>query len=297
MRLARVGLILATAALAACDDGRDRGGGPTASSTDARPRDASASSDIGADEDAAKLIPDASGARLDAGAARSDAAVYLDAAPDLDAGAPDALAPPDSGTPPGPTPDECLEGWRQLPPGACAAPVIERSYVSEGCLGTTGWFVEGANFQHRQHNVGVADYGPQSIGANSNQQHWNVIRPELLCVTVAASSRNAWVGHEIYVINPDGQRSNAVVVQDYWPGPPPPRATDAGIGAAPRRVRQPPLGVHPRVAPDEELIARNVRTTIAPACPRASLITRSRPTSLISWPGAVASVSRTWTRS
>jgi hypothetical protein len=97
-------------------------------------------------------------------------------------------------------------------------------------VGTTGWFVEGANFQLRQRNVGIADVGPQSIGANANQQHWNVIRPELLCVTIAASGRDTWVGHEIYVINPDGQRSNAVVVQDYWPGPPPPRATDAGIG-------------------------------------------------------------------
>lgn len=224
MRLARVGLLLATTALAACDDGRARGGGPTASATDARPRDAGPPSDAGATDDAAKLIPDARGGPLDAGAAPADATADLDAAPTLDTGALDALAPP------GPTPDECLEGWRQLPTGSCPAPIIERSYVSEGCVGTTGWFVEGANFQLRQRNVGVADDGPQSIGANGNQGHWNVIRPDLLCVTVSAGSRDSWVGHEIYVINPDGQRSNAVVVQDYWPGPPPPRTRDAGVG-------------------------------------------------------------------
>lgn len=224
MRFTHLGLILATT-LAACDDGRARG---SASSTDARPRDASASSDAGLAEDAAKLLPDATG-RVDAGADGPDASERLDAAPTLDANALDAAAL-DAAAPTSRSPEECLEGWRQLPAGACAAPVIERSYVSEGCLGTTGWFVEGANFQHRQHNVGVADDGPQSIGANGNQQHWNVIRPELLCVTIAASARHAWVGHEIYVINPDGQRSNAVVVQDYWPGPPPPRASDAGVG-------------------------------------------------------------------
>jgi hypothetical protein len=229
VRLARLGLML-TAALVACDDGRVRSSGPTASAPEAGPRDTSPSTDAGASDDAAKLAPDARDMSLDGGVDRPDAPPSFDAAPAMDATPLDATPPPDSGVPPGPTPDECLEGWRQLPARACPAPVIERSYVSEGCLGTTGWFVEGANFQHRQHNVGIADYGPQSIGANANQQHWNVIRPELLCVTIAASSRNAWVAHEIYVINPDGQRSNAVVVQDYWPGPPPPRASDAGVG-------------------------------------------------------------------
>jgi hypothetical protein len=112
----------------------------------------------------------------------------------------------------GPTPDECLDDWAEYD-GGCAAPTITDSYVGNGCEGTTGWFVDGTNFQLRQHNVGVADYGPQSFGANGNQMNWNEITPTQLCVTVAASSTDTtWTGHTIYVVNPDGKMSNSVVV-------------------------------------------------------------------------------------
>jgi hypothetical protein len=115
-----------------------------------------------------------------------------------------------------PTPAQCLEGWPTLN-GQCAAPVISASYVADGCVGTTGWFVEGANFELRQHNVGIADYGPQSFGANGNQENWNVITSNKLCVTVYAGFKSSWVGHTIYVQNPDGKTSNSVVVQDRLP--------------------------------------------------------------------------------
>lgn len=218
-------LLWALAGLVACDDARVARGGQAA---DARPSDAIADAAPG---DNGKLLPDVDVLGPDTGAASFDATPRFDAASaEPDAAPPDASEPPDSGLPPGPTPAACLEGWRQLPPGSCAAPIIDRSYVTDGCVGTTGWFVEGANFQLEQRNVGIADYGPQSIGVNSSQRHWNVIRPDLLCVTISANGRGTWVGAEIYVINPDGQRSNAVTVQDYWPGPPPPRATDGGVG-------------------------------------------------------------------
>ena len=113
----------------------------------------------------------------------------------------------------GPTADECLEGWASYD-GGCPAPVITDSYVGNGCVGTTGWFVDGANFQLRQHNTGIADYGPQSFGANGNQMNWNVITTTQLCVTVSAGAKDAWVGHTIYVVNPDGKSSNSVVVGD-----------------------------------------------------------------------------------
>lgn len=116
-------------------------------------------------------------------------------------------------TPSGPTADQCLEGWRMYG-GACPAPTITQSYVGNGCVGTAGWFVEGQNFQLEQHNMGIADYGPQSFGANGNQKHWNIITTTKLCVTVAAAFKDTWVGHTIYVKNPDGKASNSVVVQD-----------------------------------------------------------------------------------
>lgn len=124
---------------------------------------------------------------------------------------PDLLAPPD--LQPGPTAAQCLEGWRKYG-GACPAPQISASYVANGCVGTTGWFVDGQNFQLEMHNVGIADYGPQSFGANGDQKHWNVITTTRLCVTVSAAAKSAWVGHTIYVKNPDGKSSNSVVVQD-----------------------------------------------------------------------------------
>jgi hypothetical protein len=98
--------------------------------------------------------------------------------------------------------------------GACPAPIISDSYVGMGCVGTTGWFIDGDNFQLLQHNMGIADYGPQSFGANGNQMDWNVITTTQLCVTVAAAAAGAWVGHTIYVVNPDGKMSNSVVVQN-----------------------------------------------------------------------------------
>lgn len=114
---------------------------------------------------------------------------------------------------PAPTPAQCLEGWPSLN-GRCAAPAITASYVGNGCVGTTGWFIEGSNFELERHNVGIADYGPQSFGANGDQKHWNVITPNLLCVAVYAGYKSSWVGHTIYVKNPDGKTSNSVVVQD-----------------------------------------------------------------------------------
>ena len=134
---------------------------------------------------------------------------------DLAAG-PDLWGPPDQATPAdlaGPSADQCLEGWRMFD-GRCPGPVIYRSYVGNGCRGTTGWFIEGLNFQVEQHNVGIADYGPQSFGANGNQKHWNDISTTRLCVTVSAGAKSAWVAHTIYVVNPDGKMSNAVVVED-----------------------------------------------------------------------------------
>lgn len=113
--------------------------------------------------------------------------------------------------PTGPTPDECLDDWATYD-GGCAAPTITDSYVGSGCEGTTGWFIDGTNFQLRQHNSGIADYGPQSFGANGNQMNWNEITPTQLCVTVSAAASSAWVGHTIYVVNPDGKTSNSVVV-------------------------------------------------------------------------------------
>jgi len=113
----------------------------------------------------------------------------------------------------GPTAEQCLEGWRMYP-GNCPGPQITESHVGNGCAGTTGWFIEGKNFQLEKHNMGIADYGPQSIGANGDQKHWNVITTTRLCVTVSAAAKAAWVGHTIYVINPDGKKSNSVVVKD-----------------------------------------------------------------------------------
>lgn len=134
-----------------------------------------------------------------------------DASPPSDAGLGDASLP-DAG-PTGPTAAECLEGWASKA-GACPAPVITASYVASGCVGHTGWFIEGQNFQLERRNVGIADYGPRSIGVNGNQRHWNVITPTLLCVTVSAASKGTWVGATIHVENPDGKTSNSVVVTD-----------------------------------------------------------------------------------
>ncbi len=114
----------------------------------------------------------------------------------------------------GPSAEDCFTDWADFA-GTCSAPVISSSWVGNGCVGTTGWFIEGDNFQFRQDNDGIADYGPQSMGANGNQMHWNVITPTLLCVTVFAGFKDTWVDHEIYVVNPDGKASNSVVVQDY----------------------------------------------------------------------------------
>ena len=112
---------------------------------------------------------------------------------------------------PTPTPEQCLKGWRELD---CPAPSISASYVGHGCVGTTGWFIEGNYFQHEKDNTGIADYGPQSIGANGNQRHWNIITPTKLCVTVAAAFKSTWVGKTIHVKNPDSKTSNSVVVED-----------------------------------------------------------------------------------
>lgn len=127
---------------------------------------------------------------------------------DLRAG-PDLAAPPDLTALP--TAEQCLEGWRNYG-GRCPAPTISESYVGRDCVGTTGWFILGSNFQLEQHNTGIADYGPQSFGANGNQKHWNIITPTKLCVTVAAQFADTWVGKTIYVKNPDGKQSNSVVV-------------------------------------------------------------------------------------
>lgn len=113
----------------------------------------------------------------------------------------------------GPSAALCLEGWADYA-GACPAPTISSSYVASGCAGTTGWFVIGSNFQVQQHNTGTADYGPQSFGANGDQKIWNVITTGELCVTISATAKSAWVGHTIYVKNPDGKTSNAVTVTD-----------------------------------------------------------------------------------
>ena len=129
------------------------------------------------------------------------------------AGETDGAVLPDGAIAIGPTADDCLEGWAAYD-GGCPAPVITDSYVGNGCVGTTGWFVDGANFQLRQHNTGIADYGPQSFGANGDQMNWNVITTTQLCVTVSAGAKAAWVGHTIYVVNPDGKSSNSVVVGD-----------------------------------------------------------------------------------
>ena len=86
--------------------------------------------------------------------------------------------------------------------------------MASGCVGTTGWFVMGSNFQVAQHNSGIADYGPQSIGANGDQRSWNVITTGELCVTISAAAKAAWVAHTIYVKNPDGKTSNSVIVTD-----------------------------------------------------------------------------------
>ncbi len=128
-----------------------------------------------------------------------------------DAGVHDAATGLDAAL--GPSAAACLEGWADYA-GTCPAPVITSSYVASGCAGTTGWFVNGSNFQVEQHNTGIADYGPQSIGANGDQKSWNVITTTQLCVTVAASAKAAWVGHTIYVKNPDGKTSNSVTVTD-----------------------------------------------------------------------------------
>jgi hypothetical protein len=142
--------------------------------------------------------PDAGGGTNVDAAADGPFVPVLDAAPDA---------------PVGPTAQQCLMGWASYA-GACPAPIITSSYVGNGCVGTTGWFIEGQNFQFEKDKVGFADYGPQSIGANGNQKHWNVITTTLLCVTVSAAAKGAWVGHTIHVVNPDGKASNAVVVQD-----------------------------------------------------------------------------------
>ena len=143
-----------------------------------------------------------------------DLAVTLDAAAGVKDGAAavDAATAPDLAVP-GPTAAQCLEGWRTYG-GTCPAPTITESYVGNGCVGTTGWFIEGTNFQLEMHNTGIADYGPQSFGANGNQKNWNVITPTKLCVTVFAGYKSTWVGHTIYVKNPDGKMSNSVVVTD-----------------------------------------------------------------------------------
>jgi hypothetical protein len=153
-----------------------------------------ADGDGGADDDAASSTTKDAGHR-DSGA--HDAGVH-DASTGFDAaGGPSAAA--------------CLDGWADYA-GTCPAPTITSSYVGNGCVGTTGWFVLGTNFQLEQHNTGIADYGPQSFGANGDQKSWNVITTTELCVTVAASAASAWVGHTIYVKNPDGKSSNAVTV-------------------------------------------------------------------------------------
>lgn len=121
-----------------------------------------------------------------------------------------------------PSPLECLDGWRHL---SCPAPVIYRSYIGDDCMGTSGWFIVGENFQHEgPSGPSTADYGPRSFGANGNQKHWNVITPRQLCVTVGAGPGDTtWTGHTIYVENPDGQQSNSVVVENligHTPTPP-----------------------------------------------------------------------------
>lgn len=113
----------------------------------------------------------------------------------------------------GPSAAVCLEGWAGYA-GTCPAPQITSSYVASGCVGTTGWFVVGSNFQVEQRNTGTADDGPQSIGANGDQKMWNVITTTQLCVTISAAAKAAWVGHTVYVKNPDGKTSNAVIVTD-----------------------------------------------------------------------------------
>jgi hypothetical protein len=133
--------------------------------------------------------------------------------PDGDGDEDDTCVPPPPPPATAPTPAQCLEGWSTLN-GQCAAPTITSSYVANGCVGTTGWFVEGNNFELERHNVGIADDGPQSFGANGNQKHWNVITPTKLCVTVSATFKSVWVGQTIYVKNPDGKASNSVVVED-----------------------------------------------------------------------------------
>ena len=145
-------------------------------------------------------LPDYDGGVHDAG--RRDAARY-------DAGVRDTS----TDTAIGPSAAACLEGWASYA-GTCPAPQITSSYVAAGCSGTTGWFVLGSNFQVEQHNTGIADYGPQSFGANGDQKIWNVITTGQLCVTISAASKAAWVGHTIYVKNPDGKTSNAVTVAD-----------------------------------------------------------------------------------
>ncbi len=188
-------------------------------STDAAPRDA-ATEDAAPPVDAGHDMPDVDLGAPDLGAADLGFPDDLgardmgaaDAGPD-DLGTPDA-GPEDMGSPVSPA--ECFEGWATLPAGTCAAPIIDESWVGEGCVGTDGWFISGANFQLRERRTGVADRGPQSIGVNGDQSHWNVIEPNLLCVTIYRGYADTWAGHDVYVVNPDGQSSNTVTIQNRF---------------------------------------------------------------------------------
>lgn len=147
----------------------------------------------------------------DGGADLAPAGADLSAGLDLQ-GMPDLASPADLAVP---SAAQCLEDWR-LHGGRCPGPVIYASYIANGCRNTTGWFIEGLNFQVEQRNGGggIADYGPQAFGAaDGNQKHWNDLTVSRLCVTIPYSARNNWLYHSIYVVNPDGKMSNAVVVE------------------------------------------------------------------------------------
>ncbi len=145
--------------------------------------------------------------RLDGG---SDASTGSDAAGDgnllrdLGANADLALRP---------TSAQCFMGWPSLG-GACAAPIITSAGKTSDCDGTLGWEIVGGNFEFARDNSAqhLADTGPELWGDDPGvmgklSDSWNVLTTTRLCIT---SSQTGPPASHVFVVNPDGQRSNTV---------------------------------------------------------------------------------------
>lgn len=79
----------------------------------------------------------------------------------------------------------------------------------------TGCFIEGQNFQFLRDNTGIADYGPKTLGPKGNHQHWNLLTPTKLCVTIGQAFIAGYVGKEVALLNPDGKTSNCVTIENH----------------------------------------------------------------------------------